>query len=682
MNFLQIVRLLVRFSPYIFVCGVLLGITSGYFSLQTKKEYKSHTLLNTGLISGYNLESSKGSRVDYAFTNNEMENLINMATSLETRKELSGHLLAKLILEDANGRPPLLPENEKEWTEIKAAITFDVNPKDSVEQVYKQLIGPYEDKTSEIYAIVNSKNPIIGMLKLENLKVVREGNSDMILMEYSSIDPFVSQTVLELLTKIFMVKQKGIKQGQSDSVIQFFEESTQKSLNRLKVAEDELLKFRVENQIINYYEQTRFIAGSREELDKDYQIQLRLKAAAESSLLRMEAEINDKKLLSVLHNEISANQNKIAEFSYALTELNLIGKASSNKDNTTNAELRVELEDKISQLKEEMLASTAEVIKINQTSDGVQTTNILSQWLNSLITKEEAQAKLRVMDQRKLDYNGIYDQFAPLGSTLKNLEGEIGLAEAEYLENLHSYNQARLHKINMLMSSNLKVIDKPYYPAQAEASKAVMMIVLAFVVGLVIPSGVVIAAEMLDASLKSPKQASEQTGLNVGGLMPLLPKDFLKNDVDFEALIKQAMNLFVQELKVSSSGSAEALTVVVISIHNDEGKSMLIQEVQRFVNENLDDTKEHFDFIELPSLLNNPYAEEEIKNADLHVMVARADRKWTDADQHALKVYKKYVGKKPLLFLNKVRTDIMEDITGEVPRKRSWIRAKVKSLLS
>jgi uncharacterized protein involved in exopolysaccharide biosynthesis len=682
MNFLQIVRLLVRFSPYIFVCGVLLGITSGYFSLQTKKEYKSHTLLNTGLISGYNLESSKGSRVDYAFTNNEMENLINMATSLETRKELSGHLLAKLILEDANGRPPLLPENEKEWTQIKAAITFDVNPKDSVEQVYKQLIGPYEDKTSEIYAIVNSKNPIIGMLKLENLKVVREGNSDMILMEYSSIDPFVSQTVLELLTKIFMVKQKGIKQGQSDSVIQFFEESTQKSLNRLKAAEDELLKFRVENQIINYYEQTRFIAGSREELDKDYQIQLRLKAAAESSLLRMEAEINDKKLLSVLHNEISANQNKIAEFSYALTELNLIGKASSNKDNTTNAELRVELEDKISQLKEEMLASTAEVIKINQTSDGVQTTNILSQWLNSLITKEEAQAKLRVMDQRKLDYNGIYDQFAPLGSTLKNLEGEIGLAEAEYLENLHSYNQARLHKINMLMSSNLKVIDKPYYPAQAEASKAVMMIVLAFVVGLVIPSGVVIAAEMLDASLKSPKQASEQTGLNVGGLMPLLPKDFLKNDVDFEALIKQAMNLFVQELKVSSSGSAEALTVVVISIHNDEGKSMLIQEVQRFVNENLDDTKEHFDFIELPSLLNNPYAEEEIKNADLHVMVARADRKWTDADQHALKVYKKYVGKKPLLFLNKVRTDIMEDITGEVPRKRSWIRAKVKSLLS
>lgn len=679
MNFLQIIRLLVRFSPYIFICGVLLAITSGYFSLQTKKEYKSHTLLNTGLISGYNIESSKGSRVDYAFTNNEMENLINMATSLETKKELSGYLLARLILEEANGRPPLVADNEKEWEQIKNAISFEVNPSDSLEQVYMQLIEPYEDKTSEIYAIVNSKNPIIGLLQLENLKVVREGNSDMIMMEYSTIDPFVSKTALELLTNIFMVKQKKIKQGQSDSVINFFEESTQKSLRRLKTAEDELLKFRVENQIINYYEQTRFIAGSREELDKDYQVQLRLKAAAESSLIRMEAEINDKKLLSALHNEISANQNKIAEFSYALTELNLIGRAASNQ---ANADLRDELEDKISELKAEMIASTAEVIKINQTSDGVQTTNILSQWLNSLITKEEAQAKLRVMDQRKLDYNGIYDRFAPLGSTLKNLEGEIGLAEAEYLENLHSFNQARLHKINMLMSSNLKVIDKPYYPAQAEASKAVMLIVLAFIVGMVIPSAVVIAAEMLDASLKSPKQATDQTGLQVGGLMPILPKDFLKSDVDYAALIKQAMNLFVQELKVSSTTTTDALTVVLISIHYGEGKSMLINEVQRFVKEHLDHTKEHFNFIELPSLLNNPYAEEEIKNADLHVMVARADRKWTDADQHALKVYKKYVGKKPLLFLNKVRTDIMEDITGEVPRKRSWLRAKVKSLLS
>ena len=679
MNFLQIIRILVRFVPYILLSGILLAVISGYFSLQTKKEYKSHTLLNTGLISGYNIESNNGERVDYAFTNNEMENLINMATSFETQKELSARLLAKLMLDQANGRKSLLADNLPEWYQILEAIPFNIEAKDSPESVYLRIIESSEDKKSTVYKIVNSKNPIIGLEQLANITVMRQGNSDMILMEYSSIDPYISQLTLAYLTEIFMSKQKGIKQGQSDSVITFFEEATKKTLDRLQNAEDELLKFRVQNQIINYYEQTRFIAGNREELEKDYQEQLRLKAGAESSLARMESEIKDKQVLSSLHYKIAENQSKMADFSYSLTELNLIGQQSPGSSNTV---LKSELENKIGQLKSEMMESTTAVLRINQTSDGVPTTNILTQWLNSVIMKEEATAKLKVMEERQREYDQIYDRFAPLGSTLKRLESEIDVAEREYLENLHSFNQARLHKINMLMSSNLKVIDKPYYPAQAEKSKAMMMIVLAFLVGLIVPSGTVIVAEMLDASLKRPKQASEQTGLSVGGLMPLLPKDSKKNDVDFDALVKQAMNLFVQELKVSSLDSNDPLTVVVSSIHNSEGKTMLIEQVQLFVKENLNPLKEHFKFIELPSLLNNPYAEEQIKNADIHIMVARADRKWTDADQHAVKVYKKYVGKKPLLFLNKVRTDIMEDITGEVPRKRSWLRAKVKSILS
>ena len=63
-------------------------------------------------------------------------------------------------------------------------------------------------------------------------------------------------------------------------------------------------------------------------------------------------------------------------------------------------------------------------------------------------------------------------------------------------------------------------------------------------------------------------------------------------------------------------------------------------------------------------------------------MVTKADRKWNEADQHAIKVYKKFVGKKPLLFLNGVRADIMEEVIGEVSKQRSWLRRKVKAALS
>ncbi|TDQ17060.1 uncharacterized protein involved in exopolysaccharide biosynthesis [Algoriphagus boseongensis] len=679
MNFVQLVRLLVRFSPYIMGSAIVLAGVAAYFSLQTKKEYKSQTLLNTGLISGYNIESNKGERIDYAFTNNEMENLINLATSHETHQEVSLKILAQLMLDQASGTVKLHGDNLSEWYKTLEVIPVQIDKNDSPEKVFQLLSEALADRENPVYELINSKNSFVGLEQIEKIKVARQGNSDMIGMEYTSIDPYLSQLTLELLTEIFMAKQKGIKQGQTDSVILFFEEATQKTLDRLQKAEDELLKFRVQNQIINYYEQTRFIAGNREELDKEYQEQLRVKAGAESSLVRMESEIKDKQTLAKLHQQIAENQNQMADYNFALVELDLIERQTPGH---TDRQLKAELETKIDFLKTEMVESTAGVLRVNQTSDGVPTSNILTQWLNSVITKEEATAKLKVMEQRQKEYDQIYDRFAPLGSTLKRLESEIDVAEREYLENLHSFNQARLHKYNMLMSSNLKVIDKPNYPAVPEKSKAVMMVVLAFMVGLVVPSGAVIAAEMLDSSLKSPKKAAEQTGLKVSGLMPLLPGEKEKSAIDFPALVKQAMNLFVQELKVSGNKNGNPIRVVVSSIHPGEGKSKLIEEVNRYVAENLKGNQAHFQFVELPALLNNPYSEEEIQSGDVHVLLAKADRKWTEADQHAVKVYKKYVGKKPILFLNKVRTDIMEDITGEVPRKRSWLRAKVKALLS
>ena len=283
---------MVRFAPYMLLTAILLAGTVAVLTQKNKKEYKSHTLLNTGLISGYTIESSKGNRIDYAYTNNEIENLINLATSLETTRDLSARLLTELIWAEKQGKSPLLGENKEEFASLIEVVSEAEIRGNSKEEIYLSLIQIRdEDKTNAIYELTHSKNPLIGLERLQEIKVFREGNSDMIRMEYTSIDPFMSQKTLELLTEIFIKKQKNTKEGQSDSVIKFFEEATQKTLDRLQNAEDELLKFRVNNQIINYYEQTRFIAGNREELDKKYQEQLQIKAGSESTLKRLEKEI-------------------------------------------------------------------------------------------------------------------------------------------------------------------------------------------------------------------------------------------------------------------------------------------------------------------------------------------------------------------------------------------------------
>lgn len=691
MDFVQIIRLLARYFHYIALSALLLAGLVFISTKGDKQQYTSHTLLNTGLISGYNIESNKSSSVDYAFTNNELENLINLATSYETNKELSARILSYLLYENHHQSNSVRIENLADLQESLELLQLEISDADDPQRIYERIVLIRDkDQANPVYELTNSDNPFFGIEQLESINVFREGKSDMIRMEYMALDPFISQYTLELLTNIFIEKHRTIKNGQSESVIGFFEEATSKTSAKLKAAEDELLRFRVRNKIINYYEQTRFISGNKEELDKQYQEELKVLAGARSSLAKIEMEIADKGILPRLQAQIADNRYQLSSFTTRVTELDLLKDTLPQTPAQIMAKAKLNLQ--IDSLKTAMTSVAERIIAVNQTPSGIETKEFLSQWLNSTITREESVAKLDVMTARKKEYEAIYARFAPLGSTLKRLEREIDVAEREYLENLHSYNQARLHKYNMLMSSNLKVIDAPYYPLKPEKSKRAMLIVLAFMVGLVLPAASLIGFELLDTSLKNPKNAAEVTKLKIAGTLPKVPNNKNSQDIDFKKLNKTALNLFMQELRSATKGIKSPATVVIFSINQGEGKSFIqeqleVSETDSRLNAFLGhggsaELNHEFDFRELPALIQNPYSESDVQKGDVHILVCRADRKWTDADKHALKVYKKMCGQKPLLFLNGVSTHVMEDMIGEIPRKRTWLRKLIKRLLT
>ena len=87
MTLIEIIRLIIRYFWYIAGTAMVLTLLVFFNTQNDKKKYATHTLLNTGLISGYSIESSSSGRVDYAKTNNEIENLINLATAYETKEK-------------------------------------------------------------------------------------------------------------------------------------------------------------------------------------------------------------------------------------------------------------------------------------------------------------------------------------------------------------------------------------------------------------------------------------------------------------------------------------------------------------------------------------------------------------------------------------------------------------------
>ncbi|MCH9008788.1 hypothetical protein IIA29_12440, partial [candidate division KSB1 bacterium] len=97
-----------------------------------------------------------------------------------------------------------------------------------------------------------------------HLAVTRIGASDLIELRYTAPDPVLCQKTLETISAIFMSRFKAIKQQEAGSVVDYFIRETAASHERLQAAVERLRIFSTENRVINYYEQTKYIASQKE----------------------------------------------------------------------------------------------------------------------------------------------------------------------------------------------------------------------------------------------------------------------------------------------------------------------------------------------------------------------------------------------------------------------------------
>ena len=88
-----------------------------------------------------------------------------------------------------------------------------------------------------------------------------------------------------------------------------------------------------------------------------------------------------------------------------------------------------------------------------------------------------------------------------------------------------------------------------------------------------------------------------------------------------------------------------------------------------------------FIIIEIPPILYYPLPADLISSIDIPLLVCRANRAWNDADKIAVNSLMKTTDHKPLFILNGVELCEIETILGDLPRKRSWLRQKIKKIV-
>ena len=706
------------------------------FMNDKQSNYVTTTTLYTGFASGYSLKNSD--RRDFYAIKTKFDNLFENIKSRTTREEIILKTLAFYLAQDTIIEKDMSAYNQTNFVAlIPEELLKKVVVKNNETKTYQNLSNYYKQNfNNEIYYILNStESPFINYFGLEQLSQIearQEGTSDRVLISYETTDPGICFHTTRIALEVIMSDVKTIKSAESDDVVNYFLQESKLAHLKLDQAEAELSQLMTKHNVINYYEQTKWLASRKEDFEVAYQGEKLKLAAAQAAEKEAAHKMDIGKGLILKKQEVFEMRQKLRALSskIAFIEINesIQLETDSNSSENTNKLKNdlVKYNKQLLGLKEDLQLKVEQLYHMGQTSTGIKIESIATTWLEAVIAVEEYSARINQYVVFNKEFEITYTEFANLGSQIKQMERKISVLEKDYLDLLASVNDSKLIKQNIAMSTNLKIVDPPFYPVNAEKSKKGMIVILGGLAGLIITLSILILLEFLDTTIKTPERAKELTGLYLAGGFPLLTKKKIPQYKSLYSLLTNQLATYINYNYYQVKGKKDPFVVLFFSTRKKEGKTQLCQLIARdlrisgeptlvispkpteqenyFLNHNDKDNVEYvipknicdikltakeivaenkseeyrYIFFEIPAIIGSDLPIQMMRDADLSLLVLKANRNWNKADAMALESYSNIVDHQVSSILNGADVDVLESIIGEIPKKRSSFRKKMK----
>lgn len=723
MTLVQFFRLFNRKFNIFLLSTLVLVVAVFVFTRSLSKTYETETEIYTGIASGLNVNSVEKATLDYFATSNAYDNLINVIRSRQTLELTGERLLAQHLMLDTSKQRYI---SEEAWgnlqymvpKKLKDSLVVKGDTLKTLENIQQYKIENYSSKRIKLL-FFDGASPY-SQEAIQGVQVERIGNSDLIKLKYSWSDPGIAQNTLVILNQVFTGRLSAIKQGQGADVVEYFRKQVTLSEAKLGEREEILKEFRTRNRVINYNEQTKSIAMEKEKMEDEYQKELAMKAAKEASVEKLEEQL-------ALNREILRYAQEALE---KKSELNTITARIAELEVFLNdKELLDKLKYRQKQLRKQVQSDLLSKYAYSKTTDGVKMDKILEEWLNSTLALKESNARLEVFQTRKQYFNRKYDEFAPLGSELDKMEREIDVQERNYLELLNSYNNALMRQESESLSTGGLVITvPPYFPLEPLKSKRLLLILVAGLVGFIVPLAFVVLMEFLDNSIRTPQRAEEFTNQKLLGAYPNLSQKGENKTIDMDWLKNHSVGLMSQNLRLQTRRQnildKKPKLVLVYSTRGQEGKSLMthvlanelvslnfrvlvigsnsMEEEDRFydfnpyefnksflkvksftelVEDQYDEGLYDFIFFIINSVTSEQYPIELVEKADMAVHVINVNRTWKKGDTFALNEFTKTLKTESRLLANGVEPDDMDVVLGEIAKKRTFLRRLAKNVI-
>ncbi len=551
---------------FILIPGIAAGIVF-YLTRGESKAYKSQAMLYTGLASGYSLQSmlpnNQGDRSAIAF-----DNLLTTLNSTETQRQIGVDLLTEHLLL-ANPDPMVLGQEG-----------FDKLQKDLPADLRMNLVSGHTPE--QIQALVDSlsqrrdNNPVKALflqpasyystaLLSKKLKSNRKSTNDMLELEYETNDPAVAQKTLEYAIAVLNKRYKSLKTTETSSVIGYYDDKSEQTKQRLAEAERKRQAFAVQNKVLNFDDDAKNIADTRETTIAEYNQEMMRNQAAKASMESLKqrmgqrgTQINTGDVLKAKQDELTAAQNQ------------LVNARAYGRDAASIAQLQA----KADRIADELKTVATKFYAASGASETVPQQTLVTEWLTKVTEYEESSARLKLYAARLNANEAKTAQFSPLGAKLRQLDRELTVAEKEDLASTENLNQARTQQGDLTVNAGLTTLDKPNFPLAPQPSKRWLLIAASIGAGLFLTLFLVAIRFWLDQRVSSPEKAELVIGKPVAAMFPTVRKSAMGTKVG-----RAAMNMFEQLCNainieiVQQTGKPHPPVITIFSVRPKQGKT-------------------------------------------------------------------------------------------------------------
>lgn len=288
-----------------------------YFTQFLPFSYTVEGSLYAGVTNSTSLDGSSANLISI---NSTFDNLVGIAKSRGTLEKVSVRLLANALTygEEWKDTRYIQAKNYRQLLQQtpKEVLTL-VDRKDVVKTAENLTNYRKENSDNFVYAMFNRPVPFYSATALDEIDVKRDGTSDILNITYTASDPGITQQTVSILIDELTKAYEILRFKSTQDVIAYFQEQVRIAKTALNEEENGLMDYCVQEQVINYPEETKFLAGTRynvddrvEEATRNYESAVKLRSMLEQEMdIRAKIIRNNSDLLKELENVSRLNQN-------------------------------------------------------------------------------------------------------------------------------------------------------------------------------------------------------------------------------------------------------------------------------------------------------------------------------------------------------------------------------------